>query len=670
MAIEKIPINLVSTSPMNPRKTIDEDAILELARSIEAQGLLQPILVRPIEYKDYLVDGQVVSTPCKYEVVCGERRYRAIVHLEHIDPIKFGTIDCNVKEMSDDDAFDAMITENLQRQDVDPIEEAFAFGQLAKKGKSTYEIAHRFGKNTRFVTDRIKLNNLIPELLMAVKEDRMSISAAMLIAKLDEQQQRRFYTQKTLGTYDTYTKAQAESYISGLFMLLDRAPWAKSNIEKDTDYAGGCGTKCSECSYNTDNHGCLFWEMKKTSSAKCTNRERFYSKELQYMRDMLAKHSDELVRKGEPYAKGKAVLLIDHYSYATAEARKLVDDLEAIANENGYEFINDLSIFDGKCYYGIDDERIPELLEKGRIYPVINLLDWSSPSFTREYYNVKEKSTNINCDEKGTPMSVCKLMRELEFAKNGLQSSYVVAGSEVIAEKSVLDNSPLEALELDVALILMLRSSRRLQRELKITDWNNEQEIQKYVHEHSDQKNRIIREWIRKEIEYGGNETKRLLENFIEPLGIKWCPEAYKDSLAKAKKKNDKNVAKIEKKIADLGFTPDGKQIAAETTAEGKSDVSESEDKPKVAKKTRREQFDFMKAKHPDAVLLFRIGERYKAFEQDAATLGIILGLKVETVREDGRDLDVAWFDAPELDTYLPQIVRTGTRVCICEDVK
>lgn len=85
---------------------------------------------------------------------------------------------------------------------------------------------------------------------------------------------------------------------------------------------------------------------------------------------------------------------------------------------------------------------------------------------------------------------------------------------------------------------------------------------------------------------------------------------------------------------------------------------------------TRREQFDFMKAKHPDAVLLFRIGERYKAFQQDAATLGIILGLKVETVREDGKDLDVAWFNAPDLDTYLPQIIQTGTRVAICEDVK
>jgi ParB/RepB/Spo0J family partition protein len=654
---------------MNPRKTIDEDAILELARSIEAQGLLQPILVRPIEYKDYLVDGQVVSTPSKYEVVCGERRYRAIAYLEHIDPIKFGTIDCNVKEMSDDDAFDAMITENLQRKDVDPIEEAFAFGQLAKKGKSTEEIATRFGKSIRFVTDRIKLNNLIPELLLAVKEDRMPISAAMIIAKLDDEQQSAFAKRYASGLSIGISKSQAEYYVQGLFMMIERAVWNDSNYETDADYSGGCGVKCSECQCNTENHGCLFWEMKSKEGGRCTDRKRFHSKEMQFIRDMIVKHGDELVRKGEPYAKGKAVLYID--KFASSVNDKTRDEIEAIVNELGYEYIKDDDIFNGQCYYEYGDERVEEKLANGEIYPTIKLNRVGNPSFQRVYYYVKSKSADINCDENGTPHEVGKLMRALEQEKTlSRESACVCAGADVICNKSVLDNKPLDALELDVALTLMLNYSRKYQQELKLNDWNNKDEIAKYVHENSDDKNRIVREWIRQSIDYGGDAIKHLLRNHIGLLGERWCPEAYKESQDKANKKTDRNIAKIEKKIADLGFTPDGNRIATKATAEGKSGISESEDKPKGAKMSRKEQFDYMKAKHPDAVLLFRIGERYKAFQQDAATLGIILGLKVETVREDGKDLDVAWFNAPDLDTYLPQIIRTGTRVAICEDVK
>ena len=99
---------------------------------------------------------------------------------------RFSEISAIVREMNDDEAFDAMITENLQRKDVDPIEEAFAFGQLIQKGKSAEEVAARFGKSIRFVQDRIKLNSLIPELMKEVKEDNMPISAAMVISKVDE----------------------------------------------------------------------------------------------------------------------------------------------------------------------------------------------------------------------------------------------------------------------------------------------------------------------------------------------------------------------------------------------------------------------------------------------------------------------------------------------------
>ena len=82
MEIRQIPLSLVSPSPMNPRKTFDENELLELADNIEKQGLLQPITVRPIkDARQFAVmDGRADFHP-KYEIVCGERRYRAFCKL-------------------------------------------------------------------------------------------------------------------------------------------------------------------------------------------------------------------------------------------------------------------------------------------------------------------------------------------------------------------------------------------------------------------------------------------------------------------------------------------------------------------------------------------------------------------------------------------------------------
>ena len=116
--IQNIATRLIQKSPLNPRKTFDEDGIKELAENIERQGLLQPITVRPVDFHDEVVDGEAVSTPTKYEIVCGERRWRAWLHNQQQSPKFPHTIPCIVREMTDEEAFDAMITENLQTQEV------------------------------------------------------------------------------------------------------------------------------------------------------------------------------------------------------------------------------------------------------------------------------------------------------------------------------------------------------------------------------------------------------------------------------------------------------------------------------------------------------------------------------------------------------------------------
>lgn len=253
MEVQNIRIDLISPSPLNPRKTFDEVALQELASNIEKQGLLQPITVRVAKSEDVtnLETGDVTTIPCSYEIVCGERRFRAVSLLkekedkENVAKIKahrkkseqFQAISCIVREMTDDEAFEAMITENLQRKDVDPIEEAFAFAQLAEKGRTLEDIALKIGKSTRFVFDRIKLNSLIPELKERVRNGDIPLSGAMILSKLDEDTQKEFHEEEE----EQCTTAMIREFVSNSFMELGNAPWIKDDSDNwentDTDGA-------------------------------------------------------------------------------------------------------------------------------------------------------------------------------------------------------------------------------------------------------------------------------------------------------------------------------------------------------------------------------------------------------------------------------------------------
>lgn len=143
--IQHINLSDIQTSNYNPRKTFGDSDLNELAESIKAQGVLQPILLRPLENE-------------KFEVVYGERRYRAslIAELE--------TIPAVVRDLTDSQALEFAITENLQRKEVSPMEEAIAYKQLSEK--NGYDIAllmARFGKSESYIRSRLRLNSLIGE---------------------------------------------------------------------------------------------------------------------------------------------------------------------------------------------------------------------------------------------------------------------------------------------------------------------------------------------------------------------------------------------------------------------------------------------------------------------------------------------------------------------------
>ena len=128
-------IQIVS-SPLNPRKVVDQNSIIELAESIKSRGLLQPVTIRPKIIDNSMPENNV------YELVLGSRRLAAtrLNGEEHIKAI--------IKDMNDDEVLEAMIIENLQRKDIEPLDEAKAFNELLLKGISYVDIGIKFKGNT------------------------------------------------------------------------------------------------------------------------------------------------------------------------------------------------------------------------------------------------------------------------------------------------------------------------------------------------------------------------------------------------------------------------------------------------------------------------------------------------------------------------------------------
>lgn len=159
-----VPWKDLQVSPTNPRRRIDEKSIESLAASIKSQSILEPLIIRQ---KDK-----------KYEIVCGERRYRAarVAALTELP--------CLVRELSDEQVLDIQIHENLHREDVHPMDEAYGYQFLKEKiNCDVKDLALRVGKSEGYVLNRLKLNSLIKEAQKDIDDEHLPLSYALEIAK-------------------------------------------------------------------------------------------------------------------------------------------------------------------------------------------------------------------------------------------------------------------------------------------------------------------------------------------------------------------------------------------------------------------------------------------------------------------------------------------------------
>jgi len=172
-SIRQVPVGRIDANPDQPRLTFDEAALAELSSSVKEHGVLQPILVRP-------------SDGGRYQLIAGERRWRAakMASLE--------TIPAMIEEIDDDTALEIAIIENLQREDLSPLDEAIMYDRMTSEhGYSVRKLAQKLGKDKGYIENRLRLADAPPEIRELVSLRKDTVSHAYELLKVEDPRKRR-----------------------------------------------------------------------------------------------------------------------------------------------------------------------------------------------------------------------------------------------------------------------------------------------------------------------------------------------------------------------------------------------------------------------------------------------------------------------------------------------
>lgn len=287
-----VQVALIEESPHNPRKTFDPAKLQELADSIAATGVHQPILLRPLpasRVPDTFAARPKGAPLPAYELVAGARRLRACKLAKVLE------VPAMIRELTDSQALEIAIVENLQREDVSELEEAEGYEALMQHGDLTAEaVGAKIGKSRSYVYARLKLLDLCQEGRRSLREGKIDASKALLLARIpDHALQIKALKHIEPGDYGhAMSYRDAAAYIQREYMLrLDAARF------KITDAAllPSAGA-CRDCTKRTGYAPELFTDVK--SADVCTDPKCYRAKE--------EAHSNNTKR--EALARGQTII--------------------------------------------------------------------------------------------------------------------------------------------------------------------------------------------------------------------------------------------------------------------------------------------------------------------------------------------------------------------------
>ncbi|OZB43456.1 MAG: chromosome partitioning protein ParB [Alishewanella sp. 34-51-39] len=210
--LQKIPVEFLQPGKYQPRKDMSQDALEDLANSIKAQGVIQPIVVRPLAEN-------------RYEIIAGERRWRAS------QLAQLAEVPCLIKDVPDEAAVAIALIENIQREDLNAMEEAVALQRLLTEFELTHQqVADAVGKSRAAVSNLLRLNQLNDDVKLLLEHGDIEMGHARALLALDGDAQSdaaRLVAAKQLTVRDTENLVRR---------ILEPAP-AKTPREKDPDVA-------------------------------------------------------------------------------------------------------------------------------------------------------------------------------------------------------------------------------------------------------------------------------------------------------------------------------------------------------------------------------------------------------------------------------------------------
>lgn len=221
-AYQTLPLYKIEPNPNQPRRDFDESELQALADSISVHGIIQPLTLRQTE------NGY-------YQIIAGERRWRAarMANLSEVPAV--------IIEADDRKAMELALIENLQRQDLNPVEEAQGYQTLMDQyGLTQEEVSSRVGKSRSTVANSLRLLGLCPEVLNSLKEGQLTAGHARAIRSLESEKLQKEAARKIIAL--SLSVRQAET----LCKNLQKEPSPKKPVTMEVDYLAECEKNLSK----------------------------------------------------------------------------------------------------------------------------------------------------------------------------------------------------------------------------------------------------------------------------------------------------------------------------------------------------------------------------------------------------------------------------------------
>ena len=554
-------ITTVHPSADNHRKTFNNASLQELAESIREVGILQAIAVRP-------------HTAGGYEIIYGERRYRASL-LAGAKTIK-ATIYNNI---TDDEAEDMSLSENLQREQVRPTEEAKAFKRLLEKGRyDIYSLAGRFGRSEKYIYTRLKLNELYAPIGELLDNETITISVAEEISTYEPNIQK--------DVYENHLKTDNKDDWSGYTLNLFKKYFEKY-YTTDLEQYKFDKTECKACVHNAANYN-LFAEH--NGCGHCTNRKCLETKNAAHV----AKETEKLLKSdpklvvARPYygsrndmalqkldKKGHEIKELD-YNVSAREFPKAPEAPKKEQFTQAKEYEQAVETFERRNEeYARKVEELDRMKEEGRIKTYVKV-GQTEPELC--YVEINRKET--------APVTIGTLQeRDKRFRQLSIEKT--VADTKKIVRENDYPESPFTQYEDGMVYFAMLAQLQRRHFPLfGIKDQPfalDEKQRMKIVAKLTDaQKTLIKRDFISHflcENGHGDNNASKLLRDFANMH----FPDQYGLAKATHEEEYQKRHERLEERIKEMKKAE--KKAAKEAE---KQQTAEKTEKKVTAPKTEK----------------------------------------------------------------------------------